>query len=152
MKKITAAVLLSMAAAAPALAETPFYIGAQAGDHYIGILGGYQIDKMFSVEGHYYDLDRTAPVGTSASASIIGVAGVAMFPLNLKNVPQLSLFAKVGAERTSVKVSGVSNTTETDLLIGGGAQYDFNKNFSARAGVNFTGNADSLNISGIYRF
>jgi long-subunit fatty acid transport protein len=37
-------------------------------------------------------------------------------------------------------------------LVGGGAQYDFNKNFSARAGVNFTGNADSLNISGIYRF
>ena len=152
MKKITAAVLLSVAAAAPALAETPFYVGAQAGDNYIGILGGYQIDKMFSVEAHYYDLDRTAPVGTSASASIIGVAGVAMFPLNLKNVPQLSLFAKVGAERTSVKVSGFSKTTETDLLVGGGAQYDFNKNFSARAGVNFTGNADSLNISGIYRF
>ena len=54
MKRIITAILLSTAFATPAFAaDSPFYAGAMAGDAFIGIFGGYQIDKMFSVEAHY---------------------------------------------------------------------------------------------------
>jgi opacity protein-like surface antigen len=155
MKKIIAAVLVSMAAAAPAFAQTtPFYVGAHVGDGFIGVSGGYQIDKMFSVEAHYNSLNVTSGDGSS-----IGVSGVALFPLKIQKVPQLSVFAKVGVERTTIKTSVTffGNTvtakgTQTDLLVGGGAQYDIDKNLSARAGVNLTGESNSVYVSGIYRF
>src|SRR4051812_43101879 len=155
MKKIIAAILLSMAAAAPAFAQTtPFYVGAHVGDGFVGVLGGYQIDKMFSVEAHYSSLDVSSGDGSS-----IGVSGVALFPLKIQKVPELSVFAKVGVERTTIKTSVTffgttvnAKATETDLVVGGGAQYDFDKNLSVRAGVNFTGESDSVYVSGIYRF
>jgi hypothetical protein len=54
LKKLLAAVLLSLAVSAPAFAESsPFYAGAVAGDQYLGVLGGYQINPMYAVEAHY---------------------------------------------------------------------------------------------------
>lgn len=167
MKKIAIAVLLSAFAAAPAVAApavaaaSPFYVGAQLGDSYIGGFAGYQIDKMYSVEASYIKFDSVSSFGISTTASSIGVAGVAMFPLTLKGAPPFSLFAKAGIERTSSKVKTAafgpfpaSSTTVTDtgLVLGGGAQYDFNKNFSARLGLDIEGRADSLYVSALYKF
>lgn len=165
MKKIAIAVLLSAFAAAPAVAApavaaaSPFYVGAQLGDSYIGGFAGYQIDKMYSVEASYIKFDSVSTPFLETDRSSIGVAGVAMFPLTLKGAPPFSLFAKAGIERTSSKVKTAapfpaSSTTVTDtgLVLGGGAQYDFNKNFSARLGLDIEGMADSLYVSALYKF
>ena len=163
MKKIIAAVLLSTAFAAPAFAaDSPFYVGAMAGDAFIGIFGGYQIDKMFSVEAHYSKVltPDTSAFGRTwkTDNSNIGVEGVALFPLNIQKVPQLSVFAKAGLERSSTKVTlsacSACNTTTTDLklTLGGGAQYDFNSNLSVRAGVGLMGYHNDLYVAGIYKF
>ncbi|MDO8412679.1 MAG: outer membrane beta-barrel protein [Gallionellaceae bacterium] len=154
MKKLIVAVLLSAVCVAPALAEdSPFYVGAQASDGYVGVLGGYQIDKMFSVEVNYYDFDSIATPFGSTDISSIGVAGVAMFPMSFDKVPPFAFFAKLGVERTSTKTPYWGRkVTDTNLTAGGGAQYSFNKNFSARVGVDVAGEADSLYIAGIFKF
>ena len=168
MKKIAIAVLLSAFVAAPALAAekskaaaaaSPIYVGAQLGDGYIGGFAGYQIDKMYSVEASYIKFDSISSPFISTDVSSIGVAGVAMFPMTLKGAPPFSLFAKAGFERTSAKVkttiggTSISATaTDTELTLGGGAQYDFNKNVSARLGLDFKGAADSLYLSALYKF
>lgn len=159
MKKLIAALLLSAGVAAPAFAESPFYVGAELGDGYIGALGGYQINKTFSVEAHYYDIDRKDIPYGHVDASAFGIAGVATFPITLKGAPPFSLFASVGVDRTKVKqrtdVFGTttsSSDTETDVVVSGGAQYDFNKNWSARAGLHLNGYDDSLFLNAIYRF
>ena len=156
MKKIITTVLLCIAFTTPAsAADSPFYAGLQVGDNYVGGLGGYQIDKMFSVEVHYIEFDSISTPFVSTDASSFGVAGVAMFPMNLKNAPPFALYAKAGVERTSVDVNfppyGYSET-DMGLMLGGGAQYDFNKNVSARLGLDIAGEADSLYISAILKF
>ena len=175
MKKIIVAVLslIAVAVSAPAFAQgkskasaasavaagSPFYAGLQVGDGYIGGFGGYQIDKMYSAEVHYIKVDSISIFGMSTDISSIGVAGVAMFPMTLKGAPPFSLFAKVGVERASAKVkfsapfpASTTIVTDTSLTLGGGAQYDFNKNVSARLGLDFQGEADSLYISAIFNF
>lgn len=174
MKKVLAVLLLSTAVATPALAEnSPFYAGALAGDQYFGVLGGYQIDKMYSVEAHYAKIltpDVSLPgMSSKTDASNAGVNLVAMLPWKIKNVPQLTFFAKGGLERQSTKVtttytttnfftgatttsSASITTTETKLALGGGAQYEVNQNFSARVGLGVMGSHNDLYIAGIFRF
>ena len=167
MKKIVIAALLSAFVSVPALAAeksmsaaSPFYVGAQLGDGYIGGVAGYQIDKMYSAELTYIKFDEISAFGISANAASIGVAGVAMFPLEVKGAPGLSLFARAGFERTSVKVeiafpglpTTSSTVTDTGLVLGGGAQYAFNKNFSGRLGIDIEGEADTLYLSALYKF
>ena len=164
MKKFLAVILLSIAMATPALAEdSPFYAGALAGDQYIGVLGGYQIDKMYSVEVHYAKIltPNVTFFGQSISYNSYDTAVnlVAMLPWKIKNVPELTFFAKGGLERQSVKstytTGGTSysvTATDTKLTLGGGAQYEVNKNFSARAGVAVMGAHNDLYIAGIFRF
>ena len=157
IKFIVAALLLSAFATPAFAAGSPFYAGAQVSDGYIGGFGGYQIDKMFSVEAHYYDFDSYSIPFGSTDVSSIGVAGVAMFPMSLNKLPPFSLFAKAGVERTTVKTSSAVfptlNTTvhDTGLTLGGGIQYDF-KYASARLGLDVHGEADSLYISALYKF
>ncbi|MFA6904188.1 MAG: outer membrane beta-barrel protein [Gallionellaceae bacterium] len=164
MNKIIASVLLLAAAVAvPASAAdfvssaptTPFYAGVQVGDANT-IFGGYQIDKMFSAEINYSKYNEYV--------TSMGVHGVALFPLNLKGDVPLSVFAKIGVVRTTVTVrvptfcgfticyTEYSDST-TDLGWGGGAQYDINKRFSARAGLNFGKYKNSeVYIAGIIKF
>lgn len=158
MNKIIATVLLCSAtlAATASAADfatsaptTPFYAGVQVGDAN-SIFGGVQIDKMFSAELTYSKYNEYA--------NSIGVHGVALFPLALKGGIPLSVFGKVGVVRTSVDYRCypgycADSTSSTDLAWGGGAQYDFNKRFSARAGINFGKYKDSdVYIGGIVRF
>ena len=160
MKKIIAAVLLCTTFATPAFAEgSPYYAGAQLGDSYVGVFGGYQIDKMYSVEIHYLDFDSASFPGPARSINVssIGVSGVAMFPMKLNKVPPFALFAKLGVERTTAKITSATpafNYTahDTDLILGGGAQYDFNNKVSARLGLDIAGEADSLYLSAILKF
>jgi opacity protein-like surface antigen len=164
VKKLLAVVLLSITIATPALAEdSPIYVGALAGDQYFGVLGGYQIDKMYSVEVRYAKIltpDVSAfGISTKTDAYNAGVDLVAMLPWKIKNVPELSFFAKGGLERQSTKVTttggGTSisaTTTETKLSLGGGAQYEVSKSFSARAGLGVMGTHNDLYVAAIFRF
>lgn len=161
MKKIITAVLLSCAASAtPALAaNAPVYAGLQLGDEYVGIFGGYQLDQMYSVEVSYLTFDTVSVPGIETDASSIGVAGVAMFPVKPQGMPPFSLFAKAGFERVTAEAKATflgttvtTKKTETNLVLGGGAQYNFNSNVSARLGIDIEGEADSLYLSAIYKF
>jgi opacity protein-like surface antigen len=156
MKKIIASLLTTFALlATPAsAADTPFYAGVQIGDA-TSFLGGYQIDKTISAEFLYTDYNEYA--------TSMGVFGVAMFPNLIKGNPQISLFGKVGIVRTTVEYStpyfcgfaicfSNAKATSTDLAIGGGAQYDFNKNVSARLGLDWDDYDSNLYIGAIYKF
>ena len=166
MKKIIAAVLLSTAVAVPAFAaDSPFYVGVQVGDG-TTILGGYQIDKVYSVEADYTSYDGHTNInycgnnnnhcGNYYDYSSFGVFGVGTFPMSLKGAPQFSLFGKLGVVRTAHRhrVAGLPYPeSHTSLGFGGGAQYDFNKNVSARLGLDFNKRyADDLYIGAIFKF
>lgn len=153
MKKIIASLVLSLSAlSAPAFAEdfatsaptTPFYAGVQAGlqdDIAKTIFGGFQFDKMFSAEVNY--------TSYNSYASSVGVHGLATFSNLIPAVPQLSFFGKAGVVRTVIEVPSICYPTfffgttcygggkvdSIDPSIGAGAQYDFTKRFSVRAGV-----------------
>lgn len=153
MKKIVASLFLAGLVSAPAFAQTsPVYVGAQAGDGYIGVLAGYQIDDIWGVEGHYNKFDTPDGGFGDTDVSTFGINGVAKLPINIAKVPQLSFFATGGVERASVKMSFIGadgqmhreTVTDTEFTLGGGAQYQFTPNFRARVGVDFAGTADSL--------
>lgn len=164
MKKLLAVTLLSTVLATPSHAEdSPIYAGVLLGDSYVGILGGYQIDKMFSAEVHYATVlqsDVTSPAGTvKADTYLIGANLVALLPWKVQQVPEITFFAQGGMDYVSNKVttSAAGNsitvsTRETKLSLGGGAQYDLNKSFSARAGIDLLGYRNDLYFSGIFRF
>ncbi len=161
MKKLLAVVLLSLSIATPALAEdAPVYGGFVAGDQYLGVVGGYQIDKMYAVELSYAKIFTpdviVGGMTTKTDAYNAGANLVVMLPWKIKNVPELTFFAKGGFEHKSVKVSTTGlpsiTTTETKLALGGGAQYDVTKNFSARAGVGLMGTHNDLYVAAIFHF
>lgn len=170
MKKgFVLAALLSAVIATPSFAEeSPVYVGALLGDSYYGVLGGYKIDKTLSIEGYFSKVVTpsvtVAGMTTKTDTSIIGVNCVGLFPLHLPQAPQLSLFGKIGLDRLSAKVttSGTPffgapidtsvTSSEIKLSLGGGAQYDFNKNFSARAGLGIAGARNDLYFAALYKF
>ena len=161
MKKILAVAILSISLATPAFAEeSPLYAGALLGNQYIGVLGGYQIDKMYSVEISYAKvLTPTVNFGggsTSTSDHSWAADLVVMLPWKIEKAPALSFFGKGGAEYHSTKVSttGLPDVTvnEVKLKLGGGAQYDVTKNFVARAAVGVMGSRNDLYVSAIYKF
>ncbi len=164
LKKLLAVVLLGTALSTPALAEnSPFYAGFLAGDQYLGVLGGYQINEMYSVEAHYakvfHNTVNTAAGSIKTDNFGLGADLVVMLPWKVQKVPALSFFGKGGMEYVRTKVTttafGTSlsaTTNEMKLNVGGGAQYDVTKNFSARAGFGLTGFRNDLYVSAIFRF
>lgn len=171
MKKIITAALLVSAifSASSFAADTPFYAGLRlghtnAGDNTgYGFMGGYQIDKMFSVEASYTSLGGHSRVGTNYDYSTIGLAAVAMFPIKSK-IP-FDVFGKVGMDMTTYHydVSGCTNCnineTKFGPSIGAGAQYEFDKAtigfpLSVRVGMDIYSNY-SINMiyaNAIYKF
>jgi hypothetical protein len=165
LKKLLAVVLFSAAIATPALAENlPSYAGVLVGDQYIGVLGGTQIDKVFSVEAHYATVltpTVNSNVGSiKTSNSNIGAGVVGILPFKVQKVPELSFFAKGGLEFVSTKVATTTNgvgtinvsTNELKLTLGGGAQYEITKDFIARAGLGVMGSHNDLYVAAIFRF
>jgi hypothetical protein len=129
------------------------YVGVQLGDAN-SFFAGYQIDKMLGIEGIYSSYN--------SNVTSIGALGVVRFPMNLTNSPPFYLFGRAGLVRTTVKVPSICfgalctpslSATENDFVLGAGAQYDFNRNLSARVGADFNGYKNSsLYISGIFKF
>ncbi|HEY8888312.1 MAG TPA: porin family protein [Gallionella sp.] len=155
MKKISLAILLSAFVATPALADNTgrFYIAGDLGSATYSnmdpfpnpgvfrIAGGYHFSPALAVEVGYSKFgDSTVTIvgfgSATVSASSFQVAAVGSLPLN----PQFDLIGKLGlasnSETDSVTIPGVGNASgsysQSDLLIGFGAQYHINSQVSVR--------------------
>lgn len=166
MKRILSAALLSILIVAPALA-TPLYAGIQLGDDSVGAMFGYQINKRYAAETHFSRSDSNiAHAGVTVDTTItgLGITGVALFPMTLKEVLPYFLFAKAGLSRsttnetyslpnsTALLSSGRISSSKNQFIFGGGAEYEFTKNIVGRTGVDFVGKNKSINLAAIYKF
>lgn len=166
LKKIACAVALlgagstfivPAALAAPATAESAFYVGGSVGqtkyksapsgggdityfdtkDTGYKAYGGYQINQNWGVEATYFDLGKFNFDGVgfngSTKASAYGLAGVFTAPIS----NGFSVFGKLGLVRNELKVSASdgysSKESKTGANFGLGAKYDFTPNLAVRA-------------------
>ena len=145
MKKIIAA-LLSVLIAAPALADDTgrFYVAGDLGTASysnvspfsnpgaIRIAGGYHFSPMLAAELGYSifgDSTVSDPFGSATlSAYSFQIAAVGSLPLN----EQFDLIGKIGLASNSEKYTGGASYSESDLLIGLGAQFHVNSRVSVR--------------------
>ena len=145
------------------------------------LLGGYQFNKNFSVEGGYFNLDqfsyvaRTTPpaLAGSQSGSIklngLNIDAVGMLPLTEK----FSAFARVGLSyaqaQASFSSSGIApattnpspSKTAANYKLGMGVQYDLSKAWGVRAeaeryriddAIGNKGDVDLYSLGLVYRF
>jgi OOP family OmpA-OmpF porin len=151
MKKITIAVLLSAFVAAPALADNTgrYYVAADFGaatysnmspfpnPTVIRIAGGYHFSPVLAVEmGYSMFGDSNTILGgvpATTSASSFQVAAVGSLPLS----PQFALIGKLGLASNAEDYSDATGLTgswsQSDLLIGFGAELHVNSQVSVRA-------------------
>lgn len=151
MKKIIIVALLSAFAATPALADNTgkMYIAGDLGSATYNNMSPFPNPGVvrFAVGSHFsrnlalevgYSIfgDSTLISGANSatiSASSFQIAAVGSFPLS----EQFDLIGKLGLARNSAKGTsnfGVSATTsQSDLLVGLGAQYHLNSQVSLRA-------------------
>ena len=168
LKKIACAVALlgvgstfivPAALAAPATAESAFYVGGSVGqtkyksppsggdityfdtkDTGYKAYGGYQINQNWGVEATYFDLGKFNFDGVgfngSIKASAYGLAGVYTAPIS----NGFSVFGKLGLVRNELKLSASdivgnhdSKGSKTGANFGFGAKYDFTPNLAVRA-------------------
>lgn len=104
------------------------------------VLGGYQLNRNFAIEGAYTDLGELTASGpggsVSAEANALELSGLGMFPLT----NTLSLYGKAGVYRGEVEgrldsslISGTSKDDNTDLTFGAGVKFDMTRNVALRA-------------------
>ncbi len=98
------------------------------------IAGGYHFSPVFAFEVGYSTFgDSSAPDFSTISASSLQFAAVATLPLG----PQFDLIGKVGVannyEDFTVPPGNYTSFSQTDLLLGVGAQFNVNSQISLRA-------------------
>jgi len=142
------------------------YVGAQLGDSIVGGLLGITISNIYSLEVRYDYADPVYQPNNTVNSSSVGISGIAMFPLKVKDLEPLFMFAKAGYERSKVEsttndpgipgffppTTTIIITTRKRVTVGAGLEHDFNKNFSGRIGVNFVGSDHSTYLTAIYKF
>jgi hypothetical protein len=168
MKRILATALLYSCLFTPAFAG-PYYAGIKIGDSKAGALLGFQINRTFGVEAHYSRSNSsTLHAGLNVETTSIGkgLVGVATFPMKLRETVPYDLFVKVGMERTTatekynipttvtltLPYHGSINTIKNQLIIGGGAEYDFSSYLAGRVGLDFIGKDRNFNVGAILKF
>lgn len=123
--------------------------GLERGHAAFGLRLGYRFNANWALEGgyegfgsHTFNSTVTAPAADTLSGSYRAhawsLAPVGILPLN----DRWSLFGKAGLTENRVRLSAASNTGATapasvshsnaGYLLGGGATYDFNRNFYGR--------------------
>jgi OOP family OmpA-OmpF porin len=175
MKKIVIVSIVSAFAATPALADNTghFYMAADLGSAsysnvtvgagtypnpgMIRIAGGYHFSPIFAAEVGYSRFgDSTITAGTASgtvSASSAQAALVGSLPLT----PQFDLIGKIGVASNKHKIDATSSgvtvvsmsSSQNDLLIGLGAQYNFNSQLSMRAQYESFGKFGDFGTTGV---
>lgn len=127
---------MTLSAGALAQAQTGWYVGAEIGQSMIDddgideddtafkILGGYQLNRSFAVEGAYANLFDKDGVEVTAWELV----AVGKFPIN----NQFSVFGKLGFAMWEADAGAVDDDG-TDLTYGIGVQYDFSPRLGVRA-------------------
>jgi hypothetical protein len=168
MKRIMAAALLYSCTFTPSIAA-PLYAGIQIGDDSVDPFLGYQINRMFAVEAHYAKSNSNiSHAGVTVDTSTVskGIVGIAKFPMKLREVLPYDLFVKAGYERTNttdtysgpasfpslIPNNGSISSQKNQLIIGGGAEYEFSRNLMGRVGLDFLGHDRFVNLSAIFKF
>ncbi len=168
MKRTLAAVLLYGVIPTSALAA-PIYTGVQLDDTAAGILFGYQIDKTYAVELQYVEANTNvthAGIVIDTKSSAVGIVGVARFRMKLRKTMPYSLFVKAGYEHVTntedysipssvtltLPYEDTKTSNENRLILGGGAEYEFSKNVTGRAGLDFHGTDRSIYLAAMYKF
>ncbi len=164
MKKVAIVALLSAFVATPALADNTgkFYIAGDLGSAtysnvglfpspgVFSISGGYHFNPMLAAEVGYSVFGDSTVVSTgfsaTLSASSFHIAAVGSLPLN----PQFDLIGKLGLANNSAKSTNTNgfylSTSQSDLLIGVGAQYHVNSQVTVRAQYESFGKFESIAV------
>jgi OOP family OmpA-OmpF porin len=156
MKKIAIAALLSAFVATPALADNSgkFYIAGDLGSAtysnaspfpnpgVIRVAGGYHFSPMMAVEVGYSIFGDSTIIGPGGSATLSAtsfqVAAVGSLPLNSR----FDLTGKIGIANNSYTLTGnipvwggffSGTSSQSDILLGIGAQYHINQQMTLRA-------------------
>ena len=151
MKRIAVAVLLSAFIAAPALADNSgtFYVAGDFGSatysglpgwsnpNVVRIAGGFHFSPVFAVEMGYSKFGNSNTIDpiygpATISASSFQVSAVGALPLS----PQFDLIGRLGVtgnhEHYSDATGYSARWSQSDLLIGLGAQFNVNSQVSVR--------------------
>jgi len=128
------------------------------------LFGGYQFTRNIAAELGYTDLGKLKVSGFGLSGEVKATAwdlsGVFSWPF----ANQFAVFGRLGLAYTKGESSGAfgsASDNKTGVTWGLGAQWDFTRNFGARAewqryrvdaGSAGTGDVDNLNIGVLYRF
>jgi OOP family OmpA-OmpF porin len=92
------------------------------------IFGGYDMNRNFAVELGYADLGEFNRSSGATNLSIDGAAwdisAIGSFPV----ADRFSVYGRLGLYYSDVDTASVGNETNTDLLFGVGARYDFSPN------------------------
>lgn len=162
MKKIAIVALLSVFAATPAWADNTgkFYVAGDLGaasytnatitvngtvntfanPGMMRVAAGYHFSPMWAAEMGYASFADSTLTGASGNITLgvssAHVAAVATYPL----ASQFDLTAKLGVSSNSYTITTTgafagqgSSGSKTDLLLGVGAQYHFNSQYTLRA-------------------
>jgi OOP family OmpA-OmpF porin len=101
-----------------------------------GVVLGYKFNQYFGVEAQYTGIGKvTDNVGGSAKADALSLSAIGYLPLN----DEFNLYGKLGVATIKSKVSSslspMNDATQTDATYGIGAQYNLNKEFGMRMGL-----------------
>lgn len=114
-------------------------------------IGGYQINDLVAIEGHYASLD-TNDRGFNAETTSLGVSGVFTPIRTHKIVP----FGKIGFGKVDGEVTSPFERfegDETGITFGVGAMMPLAKNFNVRAEYEkFNSDVDMFSIGASYAF
>lgn len=180
MNKIAVSILLSFFVAANAVAaggvadkKGTIHIGLKVGPSDVtgsptgfGIYGGYTLfgpntfkqndflSKLsFAVEGEYVNLGSASTLGLTYSATTMGAAAAATYPLN----EQFSVIAKAGVSSVTSEVTGCGvfcnvSTTSIGLHTGAAGQYNLTPQIALRAGYDSYPKHSMMSFSGVFKF
>jgi len=168
-KALIAAALLAGVAGTSNAAEAGWYIGAGVGAAQTTIdiqrdtnykedknatnykvFGGYQFNKNWALELQYADLGTYKRTNGGSSfelkTNVVSLSGVGMLPL----ADHFSLLGKIGVaaqngKTTSRGIYTGTDGTNTALLLGAGAEYNFTKSVAVRAEYERIGSSNLKN-------
>lgn len=164
MKKTLAAVLVSIAVASPAFADSGFYIGGTLGNARVGNFGnavltkssdtvygglvGYQFTQNFGVEAQFTGVGKFTTANMSGKGDAFGIAAIGMLPMT----DSFSVYGKLGLASSKTKVSDPTGTYQgvnrAAATYGLGVQYNATPQLGIRLGWDRYGSAIQTTATG----